>query len=361
MGHLVTLVPGDGIGPEVTAAALLVLDAVGADIDWDTRHLGTSALDRGEASAVPAGTVESARLSGCVLKGPVSTPRDGGFRSPNTGLRTELGLFVQIRPVRAVPVAGGSAPPLDVVVVRQTGEDLYAGWELAPGSPAAVEALRAAGADDVSGSGVSLKAFSPAAVRRTAGFALRWAQAHGRRRVTVVHKATVMRETDGLFLRVCRQVAAERPGGGPTAGVELDDALVDNACAQLVRRPGAFDVLLTGMLYGDVLSDLAAAVAGGVGLAPGAAYGPDAAVFEAAHGSAPRYAGQDRANPVGLIRSAALMLRHLGDDERAARVESAVDAVLAEGRDLTYDLAPGTPVGTRRCAEAIAERAASSA
>jgi isocitrate dehydrogenase (NAD+) len=359
MPHRVTLIPGDGIGPEVIDAGRRVLEASGVHLDWDVQLLGQPALDAGAPDAVPPETLVSIRRNRVALKGPVTTRADSGFRSPNIGLRRALDLYVQVRPVRSLPGAAASFSDVDVVVIRETTEDLYAGIEYRSGSREADDLaawLAERGAALGAGSGLSIKGISPGAVRRAMQFAIDWARRHGRRRVTVVHKATVMRATDGLFLEIAIDVGRDQ------SGVDVDDGLVDEVAMRLVRRPDLFDVLATSNLYGDILSDLAAGLVGGPGIVPGANYGPDAAVFEAAHGSAPRHAGCDRANPIATILSGALMLRHLGEEEAASRVDRAVADVVADGRSVTYDLKaePGDPsaVGTRALADAVIDRLA---
>ncbi len=359
MPHSVTAIPGDGIGPEVVDAARRVIEATGVAVSWDVQQLGQPALDAGAESALPEETLRSVRRTGAALKGPVSTSRTGGFPSPNTGLRRALDVFAQVRPARSLPGVPTHFPDLDVVVIRETTEDLYAGIEFAAGSPGAravVAAAREHGAALSDEAAVSLKPATEAAVRRTLAFAVAWARENGRRRVTVAHKATVMRATDGLFLEVGRQLAAEN------TDLEIDDVLVDNLTALLVRRPEEVDVVVTTNQYGDILSDLVAGMSGGVGLAPGVNHGPGVAVFEAAHGSAPRHAGADRADPLGMIRSGALLLRHLGETAAADRVDAAVRDVLGEGRVRTYDLLPPGATGaagTREMADALVERLAS--
>ncbi|MGH9063268.1 MAG: isocitrate/isopropylmalate dehydrogenase family protein [Acidimicrobiales bacterium] len=345
MGHQVTLVPGDGTGPELTRLACEVLSATGVEIAWDIQQVGTPAVEM-SGTPLPDGVLDAILATGAALKGPVTTPAGpGGFPSVNVALRRRLDLFAQVRPCRSWPGVASPCGRLDLVVIRDTTEGLYAGAELAPGAPetvAMLDLLNAQGGALDPRSAVSVKPVSEQACRRIARFAFDYARSHGYERVTAVHKASVMRRTDGLFLEVARDVAGEHPA------LVFDDCLVDAACAQLVRRPEGLQVLVTLNLYGDILSDLAAALAGGVGLAPGANVGPRVAVFEAAHGSAPKLAGRRRANPVGLILSGALLLRHLGEQEAAARVESAVASVLAQGRTLTYDLrrSPGAPVAS---------------
>ena len=323
MAHNVTLIPGDGVGPEVIAAARTVLDATGVRIDWDEQDAGAGVAER-QGEALPAATVESIRKRGVALKGPTATPRTG-HRSANVGMRAALGLHTSIRPVDY----GG----VDLVVARMNGEDLYAGIEWEAGSDGAREvagiARRTLGAEIADDAGVGLKPISRSAVERSVKTALAWAEAAGRKRVTIAHKATVMRHTDGLFLEVAR-AAAEK------TRLRVDDALVDTLCGDLARRPGRYDVLLAPVLYGDLLSDLAAGLAGGPGIAPSANLGDDCAVFEPVHGSAPRIAGRNIANPFAAILAGAMLLRHLKEPDAAARVEAAV----AASELVTYDLMP---------------------
>jgi len=352
--HRVTVFPGDGIGPEVVDAAREVLDASGVALEWEIHQIGQAALDAGADGPVPEAALASVRENGVALKGPLSTDAGRKLRSPNVALRRALDLYVQVRPVRRFP--GVVAPAaLDLVLVRIMTEDVNAGIEYLPGSPRA-RALAAWIAEDGftvdPDSGFSLKVASASEIRRGVEFAFAWAREHGRRRVTAVHKATIMRATDALLLETARAVGAEHPT------IELDDRLLDDAAVQLVRDPGGFDVVVTSNLYGDVLSSLAAGLAGGVGLLAGGSFGDGVAVFEAGHGSAPKYAGQDCANPCGVILSGVLMLRFLGERDAADRVERAVLDVIREGRFLTRDLArdrDGTVVGTRAMAEAIRE------
>jgi isocitrate dehydrogenase (NAD+) len=347
--HRVTLIPGDGIGPEVCAAARLVLDATGIELDWDVQEAGAATFER-EGSALPPSVLESIRERGVALKGPTATGRD--FRSANLSLREELDLYAGVRPVRGFAGVGGGRPALDLVIVRMNHEDLYAGIEYPAASDNAARlrsfVAETAGAALPTDAGVSLKPLSASGAERVARLAFDWAETHGRRRVTAVHKATVMRATDGAFLEAARAVAAEHPR------IEFDDLLVDAFCAKLVRMPERFDVLLLPVLYGDIASDLAAALIGGLGLAPGANLGDRHAVFEAVHGTAPRHAGQGKVNPLALVLSGSMLLQRLGEAEAAERVERAVAEVLAEGRTLTYDL--GGSAGTTEVAEAVAAR-----
>ena len=350
------LLPGDGIGPDVTAAARRAVEAVGVPVEWEVHDVGLPAYET-LGDPLPAGVLAAIRQSGVALKGPVSTPLDGRFRSVNLALRAELGLFAQVRPCKSLPGVATRFAPVDVVVIRQTDEDLYAGIEFDRGTDEAVELvawLAARGRHVHLESGLSLKPISEPAARRIFEFAFDYARANGRRSVTAVHKATVMRSTDGLFLAAARDVAAEN------ADIEFRDALVDNLAAQLIRRPAEHDVIVAPNLYADILSDVAAALVGGVGVAPGANVGPTAAIFEPAHGSAPRHAGSNRANPIAAILSAALMLRHLEAGSAAAQIEDAVAAVVRERRRLTYDLHSAddeaSAAGTSDVADAVVEK-----
>lgn len=347
----VTLIPGDGIGPEVIEAACLVLEAAGAKLEWEVVEVGNAALRRG-GEPLPAAVLESVRRNGVAFKGPVTTAPVPGFRSVNVALRRELGLYGQVRRCRAWPGVPTRFLDVDVDVIRETTEDLYAGVELDRGSPAAHRLISLLSTGEVrvpADAGLSIKFTSQPAVRKVARFAFEWARDRGRKLVTVVHKATVMRATDGLFLATVREVAATFPD------IAIDDCLVDSLAEKLVRSPDRFDVLLTSNLYGDVLGDLAAGLVGGVGLVPGANFGHEVAMFEAAHGSAPRYSGCDRVNPIAAILTGALMLHHLGQEVEADQVERAVGRVLSDGRRVTHDVArhAGAVVGTAAAAAAI--------
>jgi isocitrate dehydrogenase (NAD+) len=355
MTHFVTLIPGDGIGPEVCDAARRAVEATGAAIEWDLQEFGAGAYVR-EGPALLERVIGSVRERGVALKGPTSTPSGSGFRSINIALRRDLDLYAGVRPCRALPGIPTPFPQTDVVVVRMNTEDLYAGIEYGRDEDTAAR-LREIVADTrdtelPADAGVSLKPLSWGASQRVARAAFEFARTNGRRRVTAVHKATVMRATDGLFLEACRAVAQDFDD------IVFDDRLVDNACAKLVMRPEELDVLVMPMLYGDIVSDVAAGLVGGLGLAPGANLGDDAAVFEAVHGSAPRHAGANRANPFALMLSGAMLLRHLGEAEAAERLEAAIGDVTREGRTLTYDLARdgNEPAGTSEVATAVVAR-----
>jgi isocitrate dehydrogenase (NAD+) len=355
VGHTVTLIPGDGTGPELTAASRRVLDASGAALSWDVHDVGTKAYER-EGSALPDTVLDAIRRNGVALKGPVATPPGAAFRSVNIELRRALDLYAQVRPCKLFPGAPTPVDALDVLVIRETTEDLYAGVEYAAGAPETTELigwLAAHGQASVRPeSGISIKPISEWSTRRIFRFAFEYARAHGRRRVTAVHKAAVMKHTDGLFLGVARDVANEY------SDLAFDDQAVDTLALKLVRRPEELDVLVAPNLYGDILSDLAAGLAGGIGLAPGANFGEHAAVFEAAHGTAPAHAGKDKANPLALILSGALLLHHVGEDAAAERVETAVAELIEAGDHLTYDLRRnGRPaVGTSELADALVAR-----
>ena len=334
MAHRVTLIPGDGIGPELAEATRRVLDATGIEFEWEV-------VDAGEATIAAHGTplpdevLESIRRNKVAIKGPITTPVGEGFRSVNVTLRQALGLYANLRPARSMQGVVSRFDDIDLVIVRENTEDLYAGIEHRVGRDAAE----------------SIKIITREASERIARFAFEYAVANGRRKVTAVHKANIMKLSDGLFLESCRTVAADYAGR-----IEFEDRIVDNMCMQLVQKPELYDVLVLPNLYGDIVSDLAAGLVGGLGVAPGANIGPDAAVFEAVHGSAPKYAGQNKANPTALILSGALMLRHLGHPDVASRLEEALRAVVAEGRSVTYDL--GGNAGTSQFADAIIERLA---
>ena len=359
MAHPVTVIRGDGIGPEVVEAALRVLNATGVALRYDEHDVGISAMER-TGDPLPESVIASVRQNGVALKGPVSTAvGTSGFRSVNVALRRSLDLFANVRPCVASPGPHGPTTGVDLVVVRDTTEDLYAGVEFAGGSTGAQEVLDTVERHGSGGRGVprdaglSLKYLSPAASRRIATFAFDYARRMGRRKVTAVHKASVMRATDGLFLEAVRAVAGAHPE------IEFEDRLVDNLCGQLVRRAQEYDVLVMPNMYGDIVSDLAAGLIGGVGLAPGANYGEGVALFEPVHGTAPAHAGTDRANPSAMILSAAMLLDHLGEHDAAARIAAAVRAALANGV-VTYDLKPRrddpSAVGTAAFADQVIAR-----
>jgi isocitrate dehydrogenase (NAD+) len=334
MAHRVTLIPGDGIGPELAEASRRVLDASGIAFDWEVVDAGEGVMAE-YGTPLPEHVLESVRRNKVALKGPITTPVGSGFRSVNVALRQELGLYANLRPARSMQGVVSRYDDVDLVIVRENTEDLYAGIEHMVGPDAAE----------------SIKIITRAASERIARFAFDYAVANGRRKVTAVHKANIMKLSDGLFLESCRTVAADYDGK-----VEFEDRIVDNMCMQLVQKPELYDVLVLPNLYGDIVSDLAAGLVGGLGVAPGANIGTEAAVFEPVHGSAPKYAGLDKANPTAMILSGALMLRHLGHPAEADGLETALRAVVAEGTATTYDL--GGSAGTAAFADAIIERLA---
>ena len=337
MAHRVTLIPGDGIGPEVVTAARRVLEATGVAFDWDVQDAGADVMEE-HGTPLPEAVLDSIRANKVALKGPITTPVGTGFRSVNVAIRQALDLYANVRPARAMKGIPICHENVDVVVVRENTEGLYAGIEhdVIPGVAAE-----------------SIRIITRRATERVVRFALEYARANGRGRVTAVHKANILKATDGLFLQVAREVAEGYPD------VEFNDRIVDNMAMQLVQRPHEYDVLVCPNLFGDVLSDLCSGLVGGLGVAPGANHGQDLAVFEPVHGSAPKYAGQNRTNPTATILSGVTMLRHLGEVAAAERVEGAVRAVIAEGRRVTYDLKASrddrSAVGTQEMAEAIVE------
>jgi isocitrate dehydrogenase (NAD+) len=332
VAYAVTLIPGDGIGPELADAARGVLEATGIGFEWDVQQAGEATI-ASEGTPLPDRVIESIRRNGVAIKGPITTPVGTGFRSVNVGLRQALELYANVRPARSMRGLESRFENVDLVIVRENTEDLYAGIEHKVGSDAAE----------------SIKIITRAASQRIARYAFEYAVRNGRRKVTAVHKANIMKLSDGLFLESAQQVAAEYAGR-----VEFEDRIVDNMCMQLVQKPDLYDVLVLPNLYGDIVSDLAAGLVGGLGVAPGANIGERAAVFEPVHGSAPKYAGQNKANPTALILSGALMLRHLGETDAADAVERAVRDVIAEGATVTYDL--GGTAGTREFAAQVAAR-----
>ena len=331
MKHTITLIPGDGIGPEIIAATVRIIEATGVDIEWETHILGAQAQEK-YGTTLPESTLESIRRNKVALKGPQMTPIGKGFTSVNVGLRKGLDLYANVRPIKALPNVPSRNPEVDLVVVRENTEDLYAGLEHVV-VPGVVE---------------SIKIITEKASTRIAQYAFDYAVANGRKKVTAVHKANIMKLSDGLFLECFYNVAKKFPD------IEADDKIVDNCCMQLVMRPEQFDILVLENLYGDIVSDLCAGLIGGLGLAPGANIGEQGAVFEAVHGSAPDIAGQGIANPTAILISGLLMLRHLGEFDAADRAERAMLEVFAEGKFITRDL--GGTAKTNEFARAICEK-----
>lgn len=326
--HTITLIPGDGIGPEVTAAVVRIIEAAGVEVEWETHFAGAQALEK-FGDTLPQDLLDSILRNKIALKGPITTPVGKGFTSVNVGLRKTLDLYANLRPVRALPNVPCRYPELDLVVVRENTEDLYSGIEHVV-VPGVVE---------------SIKVITAKASTRIAEFAFKYATDESRKKVTAVHKANIMKLSDGLFLDCFRDVAANYPR------IEADDKIVDNACMQLVMRPEQFDILLLENLYGDIVSDLCAGLVGGLGLVPGANIGEKGAVFEAVHGSAPDIAGQGIANPTALLQSGILMLRYIGEREPADRIEKSMLKVFADGQVRTRDI--GGTASTMTFTEAI--------
>lgn len=334
--HAVTLIPGDGIGVETSAAMQRVVEACGAKIDWEIAEAGAHCL-KTEGTPLPDSTIEAVKRNKVAIKGPITTPVGTGFRSVNVALRKMLGLYVCLRPVVSLPGAGGRYDNVDLVIVRENSEDLYAGVEFEEGSEGArklIDLCTDEGAGTIRpDSGISVKPISVTASQDIVRYAFEYALKHGRKKVTAAHKANIMKYSDGLFLRVAREVAKEYEGR-----VDFDDRIIDAFCMNMVTDPSQFDVVVFPNLYGDIASDLAAGLVGGLGIAPGANIGKEYAVFEAVHGSAPNIAGQNKANPTAEILSAAMMLDHLGELEAAARIRRAVTEVYAAGECLTGDI-----------------------
>jgi isocitrate dehydrogenase (NAD+) len=355
VAHRVTLIPGDGTGPELTEATRRALEATGVAFDWDVQEAGADVMDRYGGNPLPEHVLDSIRANGVALKGPITTPVGGGFRSVNVGLRKSLDLYAQVRPCKSYEGVRSRFDDVDLVIVRENTEDLYAGIEYEQGTDDAEELISwiegKGGRLRWRDAGISIKPISVTGTRRIFEFAFDYARRNSRRKVTCVHKANIMKFSDGLWLRVAREVAEEN------SDIEFDDRIVDNMCMQLVQRPEEYDVLVLPNLYGDVLSDLCAGMIGGLGLAPGANHGDEVAVFEPTHGSAPKYAGQNKVNPMAQLLSGMLMLRHLGEIEAAGALEGAIAEVIREGKSVTYDMKPTrddpTAVGTSEVADAI--------
>lgn len=349
--HTITLIPGDGIGTETTSAMRRVLTAAGADIEWEVAEAGAHLMNR-YGTPLPDSTIEAVKRNKVAIKGPITTPVGTGFRSVNVALRQTLDLYVCLRPVFSIPGAGGRYNDVDLVIVRENSEDLYAGIEFEEGGKEAAELIKFC-ADTGAGtirpdSGISIKPISVTGTRNIVRYAFEYAVKHNRKKVTAVHKANIMKYSDGLFLREAREVAKEYEGK-----IEFDDRIVDAFCMNTVIDPSQFDVIVFPNLYGDIASDLCAGLVGGLGIAPGANIGEDYAIFEAVHGSAPDIAGKDLANPTAEILSAAMMLDHLGELECAERVRQAIRTVYAQGEHLTADIrkATGSKLPACSCTE----------
>jgi len=354
----VTLIPGDGTGPELTEATRRVLEATGVEFDWDVREAGADVMDRYGGNPLPDEVLDAIRETGVALKGPITTPVGGGFRSVNVALRKSLDLYAQVRPCKTYPGVRTRFEDVDLIVVRENTEDLYAGIEYEQGTEEVhelIEWIKSKGGELAhEDAGISIKPISITGTRRIVQFAFDYARRNGRRKVTAVHKANIMKFSDGLYLHVAREVAEQN------SDIDFDDRIVDNMCMQLVQRPEEYDVLVLPNLYGDVLSDLCAGMIGGLGLAPGANFGEGIAIFEPTHGSAPKYAGQNKVNPMAQMLSGMLMLRHLEEQEAADSLEQAIAEVIREGKSVTYDMKPRrddpTAVGTSEVADALIQK-----
>ncbi len=358
--HTVTLIPGDGIGPELTTAMTRVVESTGVDIEWEIAEAGSDQIDK-YGTPLPESTLDSIRKNKVAIKGPITTPVGTGFRSVNVAIRKELDLYACLRPAFTIPGSGARYDDIDIVIVRENTEDLYAGIEFEEGTQDAADLIKFA-ADRGAGiirpdSGLSLKPISITGTERIVRYAFDYAIANGRKKVTAVHKANILKMSDGLFLKVARQVAEEYKD----SGIEFEDYIVDATCMQLVLHPEWWDVLVLPNLYGDIVSDLSAGLIGGLGIAMGANIGAECAVFEPVHGSAPKYAGKDMANPTAEILSAMLMLKHLGETEASERVLAAVREVIGKGEKVTYDVKRSNTgstdgaVGTQAYADALIE------
>src|SRR5215217_4078752 len=352
--HRVTFIPGDGTGPELAEATKRVLEATGVEFDWDFQDAGIDVYES-EGNPLPDRTLDSIRERGIAIKGPTTTPVGSGHRSINVALRKEFDLYCCIRPCKAYEGVRTRFPETDIVIVRENTEDLYAGIEFERGSPE-VEKLRAFLADELDSptreeSGISIKPISVFGSERIVESAFTYAKENGRKKVTAAHKANIMKFSDGLFLEVARQVAERHPE------IEFEDRIIDNLCNQIVSRPEEYDVIVMPNLYGDIVSDLGAGMSGGLGIAPGGNIGDEYAVFEATHGSAPKYTGMNKVNPTALMLSGVMMLRHLGEREAADRMESAIAEVIREGTSVTYDMKPSrddpSAVGTSEFADSV--------
>jgi len=360
MAYEVTLITGDGTGPELAEAARKCVDATGVKINWDVQEAGVDVMAK-TGTPLPDSVLESIKRTKCALKAPITTPVGTGFRSINVHLRQAFGLYACVRPCKIYKGVRTyfSDLPVDIVIMRENTEDLYAGTEFEKGKPETADLIKWINENSKTGkiktgldeTGVSIKPISISGSERMFRYSFDYARANGRKKVTAVHKANIMKFSDGLWLDVARNVAKEYPD------IEFEDRIVDNMCMQLVQKPELYDMLVLPNLYGDVLSDLAAGLVGGLGVAPGANIGPNGAVFEATHGSAPKYKGLNKVNPTALILSGMLMLKHLGETDASARLEKAVAKVIEEGKYVTYDLKADrndpTAVGTREMADAI--------
>jgi len=356
MTYKITLIPGDGVGPEVTEATRRVLEATGVSFQWELAYVG-AAVQKTAGTPLPDSVLASIRRNKIALKGPVTTPVGSGFRSVNVALRQRLELYACLRPCKTYEGVPSLYRNVNIVIVRENMEDLYAGIEFAKGNPETAKLIQlisqTTGKSILQDSGLSIKPISETRSRNIVKFAFEYARKYHRRKVTTAHKANIMKFSDGLFLAMAREVAKEYPD------IEFEDRIVDNMCMQLVQKPQQFDIIVTTNLYGDLLSDLCAGLVGGLGLAPGANLSDDLAIFEPTHGSAPKYIGMNKVNPMAMMLSGVMMLRHLGEIAAAEKLEKAIAAVIAEGKSVTYDLKPLTPeiaVSTSQVADAVIQK-----
>ena len=357
MAYTVTFIPGDGVGPELSEATRRVLEATGVEFEWDFQEAGADVMDK-YGTPLPEHVLQSIRHNGVAIKGPITTPVGTGFRSVNVALRKELDLYCCLRPCKWYPGVRSRYQEVDLVICRENHEDLYAGIEFEQGLPETLKLIdfisELSGKHIREDSGISIKPISVSGTRRIVKFAFEHARRYGRKKVTAVHKANIMKFSDGLFLATAQEVAREY------SDIQFEDRIVDNLSMQLVQRPEEYDVLVLPNLYGDIVSDLCAGLIGGLGVAPGANIGDAAAVFEATHGSAPKYRGMNKVNPMAMMLSGVLMLRHLGEEQAADRMEGAIAGVIAEGKSVTYDMKPTrddpTAVGTSQVADAVIEQ-----
>jgi isocitrate dehydrogenase (NAD+) len=353
----VTLITGDGVGPEIAEAARRCVDATGAGINWEVVEAGSDVMER-QGTPLPNAAVESIKKNGIALKAPITTPVGKGFRSINVHLRQTLDLYACLRPAKSYKGVRSRFADIDLVVVRENTEDLYAGIEFQKGKDDTAEIInwinKHSKRQIATDSGISIKPISVKATERIVRFAFDYARKMGRKKVTSVHKANIMKFSDGLWLEVSRDVAKQYPD------IEFEDRIVDNMCMQLIQKPELYDVIVLPNLYGDIISDLCAGLVGGLGVAPGANIGDETAIFEATHGSAPKYKGKNKVNPTALILSGVMMLRHIGKSVEADKLENAVAAIIAEGKDVTYDMKADrndpTAVGTSEMADAIIKK-----
>ncbi|MFN3966195.1 MAG: isocitrate/isopropylmalate dehydrogenase family protein [Endomicrobiia bacterium] len=345
--YKITLLPGDGTGPEITEVVLKVLEATGVKIQWEIMNIGESALEK-YGTPLPDEVLESIKKNKVALKGPVTTPIGTGFRSVNVALRQKLDLFACVRPCKLYKGVKSKYENIDIIVIRENTEDLYIGVEFTQDTEEAKKIIELSNGKIPDGSAISIKPISKKASERIIDFAFNYAIKNNRKKVTAITKANIMKFTDGLFFECGREIAKKYPE------IEYEEKLIDNMCMQLVQKPEIYDVLVLPNLYGDIVSDLCAGLVGGLGVAPGVNFGDNIAIFEAVHGSAPKYKGQNKVNPTALLLSAKLMLEYIGEKEKAQKLENAIASVISEGKTVTYDL--GGNAKTSEMGDAIIER-----